>query len=180
MTYPEERNLNERCIVFPTSGPPIGNYLYNNNVQIVQSHDSVAIESEMAHDTRIVPLNSKHGATALSPFMGDSIGWYEGDTLVVETINAQRTGSVVPISPAAKITERFSRYNDNQIFYEFTVDDPTNYTQVWKGQMSLNRGSQMYEYACHEGNYGLEGILAGGRANDKLGKRNGGANDRNE
>ena len=177
---PEERNVSERCIIFPTSGPPIGNFLYNNNVQIVQSRDSVAIVSEMAHDTRIIPLNAKHVATVLAPWMGDSIGWYDGDTLVVETINIQRPGATIPISPAAKITERFSRYNKDQVFYEFEVNDPTTYTQVLKGQMSLNRSPQIYEYACHEGNYGLEGILAGGRANDVLGKRNGGVNDRSE
>ncbi len=168
--HPEERNLNERCIILGTSGPPIGNYLYNNNLRIIQSPDHVVIESEMIHDARIIPLNAKHGPKELAPWMGDSIGWWEGDTLVVETINMTRGGSSVQVSPAGKIIERFSRYNDKQVFYEFEVHDPELYTQAWKGQMSLNHQPSMYEYACHEGNHGLLGILEGGRVADKDGR----------
>jgi hypothetical protein len=101
--------------------------------------------------------------------MGDSIGWYEGDTLVVETINMQRGGGSVRLSETGKIIERFTRYNDRQVFYEFEVHDPELYTQVWKGQMSLNAAPGMYEYACHEGNYGLLNILSGGREADRRG-----------
>jgi len=168
--HPEERNLNERCIILGTSGPPIGNYLYNNNLRIMQSPDHVVIESEMIHDARIIPLNAKHKPKELTPWMGDSIGWYEGDTLVVETVNMQRGGSGITISPSGKITERFSRYNDKQVFYEFEVNDPETYTQPWKGQMALNASPGMYEYACHEGNYGLLGILEGGRVADRQGR----------
>ena len=168
--HPEERNLNERCIILGTSGPPIGNYLYNNNLQIVQSPDHVVIVSEMIHDARIIPLNATHKAKELSPWMGDSIGWWEGDTLVVETINMTRGGSGVMISPSGKITERFSRYSEKQVFYEFEVDDPSIYSQTWKGQMALNASDGMYEYACHEGNHGLLGILEGGRAADRDGR----------
>jgi len=177
---PEERNLNERCIILNTSGPPIGNYLYNNNLRIVQSPDHVVIESEMIHDTRIIPLNAKHGPKALAPWMGDSIGWWDGDTLVVETVNMTRGGSTIQISPAGKITERFSRYNDKQVFYEFEVDDPTYYTQTWKGQMALNSSPGLYEYACHEGNMGLLGILEGGRQADRTGRNSSEAGDREE
>ena len=177
---PEERNLNERCIILGTSGPPIGNYLYNNSLRIVQSPDHVVIESEMIHDARIIPLNAKHRAKELTPWMGDSIGWWEGDTLVVETVNMTRGGSSVQISPTGKIIERFSRYNDKQVFYEFEVDDPALYSQVWKGQMSLNSIPSMYEYACHEGNHGLLGILEGGRVADKEGRNISEDGDREE
>ena len=168
--HPEERNLNERCIILGTSGPPIGNYLYNNNLRIIQSPNHVVIESEMIHDARIIPLNAEHKPKELTPWMGDSIGWWEGDTLVVETINMTRGGNQVQLSPAGKIIERFSRYNDKQVFYEFEVHDPSIYSQVWKGQMSLNAVDGMYEYACHEGNHGLIGILEGGRTADREGR----------
>jgi hypothetical protein len=177
---PEERNLNERCIILGTSGPPIGNYLYNNNLRIIQSPDHVVIESEMIHDARIIPLNAKHGPKELAPWMGDSIGWWEGDTLVVETVNMTRGGSGVQLSPSGKITERFSRYNADQVFYEFEVDDPSLYSQVWKGQMSLNASPNMFEYACHEGNHGLLGILEGGRAADRDGRNISEEGDREE
>ena len=114
--------------------------------------------------------NATHKAKELSPWMGDSIGWWEGDTLVVETINMTRGGSGVMISPSGKITERFSRYSEKQVFYEFEVDDPSIYSQTWKGQMALNASDGMYEYACHEGNHGLLGILEGGRAADRDGR----------
>ena len=177
---PEERNLNERCIILNTSGPPIGNYLYNNNLRIVQSPNHVVIESEMIHDTRIIPLNAKHGPKELSPWMGNSIGWWEGDTLVVETVNMTRGGSTVQLSPNGKITERFSRYNDGQVFYQFEVEDPELYTQAWKGQMALNSSPGLYEYACHEGNMGLLGILEGGREADRSGRSASEAGDREE
>jgi hypothetical protein len=166
---PEERNLNERCIILGTSGPPIGNYLYNNTLRITQSPDHVVIESEMIHDARVVPLNAKHRPKELAPWMGDAVGWYEGDTLVVETVNMQRGGGSVRLSEGGKIIERFTRYNDRQVFYEFEVHDPELYSQVWKGQMSLNAAPGMYEYACHEGNYGLQNILQGGREADRKG-----------
>jgi hypothetical protein len=184
---PEERNLNERCLILGTSGPPIGNYLYNNNLRIVQSPNAVVIESEMIHDARIVPLAKNaaeaeklHKPTAVTQWMGDSVGWWDGDTLVIETTNMTRGGGSAPISPTGKITEKFTRYNDKQVFYEFVVDDPTIYTQPWKGQMGLNAVSDIYEYACHEGNYALEHILAGGRQNDRNGIKNDGSKDGSE
>jgi hypothetical protein len=167
---PEERNLNERCIILGTSGPPIGNYLYNNTTRITQSPDHVVIESEMIHDARIIPIGGKHKPPQLAPWMGDSIAWYEGDTLVVETINMQRGGGSVQLSEGGKIIERFTRYNERQVFYEFEVNDPELYTQVWKGQMSLNAVNGMYEYACHEGNYAMPGIMEAGRKADREGR----------
>jgi hypothetical protein len=177
---PEERNINERCIILGTSGPPIGNYLYNNNLTIVQSPNHVVIESEMIHDARIIPLNAKHRPPEVTQWMGDSVGWYEGDTLVIETVNMTRGGGGVPISPGGKIIERFSRYNDKQVFYEFEVNDPSLYSQVWKGQMALNAVSGMYEYACHEGNYAMHSILEGGRKNDRMGIKNDSSKDGTE
>ncbi len=181
--HPEERSLGERCIVQPTPGPPIGQYLYNNNVRITQSPTHVVIEAEMINDARIITLNGDRRPDALKPWMGDSIGWWEGDTLVVETVNfkpAQTRTYGVFLSEGGKIVERFTRYNDRQILYEFEVHDPKVYSQVWKAQMSMNNGQQMYEYACHEGNYGLEGILAGGRNNDRKGVSNDDGGDRSE
>ncbi|MBI1361211.1 MAG: hypothetical protein GC155_13120 [Alphaproteobacteria bacterium] len=171
---PEERSLAERCIFFGRSaGPPLTNGLYNNNYRITQSANAVAIEAEMIHETRIIRLNAKHDPAVLNRYAGDSIGWWEGDTLVVETVNMNSTGGgSAPLTPSGKIIERFTRYNEKQVLYEFEVDDPALYTQVWKGEMGLNAAPNLYEYACHEGNYGLSGILSGGRANDRKGVSN--------
>lgn len=171
--HPEQRSLGERCIlgIAGSGGPPLGVSLYNNNVQIVQTEDDVMILAEMIHDVRIVRLASEHPDDGAQPYMGDSIGWWEGDTLVVETVDvhpAQRRDGRVLLSGEGKITERFSRVNDRQILYEFEVDDPAVYAQVWRGETSLNLIDEpIYEYACHEGNYGLAGILAGGRSADR-------------
>ncbi len=171
---PEERSLAERCIFFGRSaGPPLTNGLYNNNYRITQSAGAVAIEAEMIHETRIVRLNARHEPAEVNRYAGDSIGWWEGDTLVVETINMNAAGGgSAPLTPSGKIIERFTRYNDKQVLYEFEVNDPALYTQVWKGEMGLNAAPNLYEYACHEGNYGLSGILSGGRANDRNGVSN--------
>jgi len=181
---PEERGAGERCIVGfgGSGGPPMMNVLYNNNYQIVQSPDHVVILVEMNHDARIIPLNAKHRPKALNPYLGDSIGWWEGDTLVVETINVNpEGGGQVQLSPSGKIIERFTRYSDTQILYEFEVHDPALYSQVWKGEVGLNAvNEQVYEYACHEGNHGLIGILEGGRAADRQGRDIREAGDRDE
>jgi hypothetical protein len=179
---PEERGMAERCIFFGgSSGPPLMNGLYNNNYRITQSKDAVIIVAEMIHEPRIVRLNAKHGPAALNKYAGDSIGWWEGDTLVVETINVNPTGGgQATITPAGKIIERFTRYNEKQVLYEFEVNDPALYTQAWKGEIGLNAAPDLYEYACHEGNYGLDGILRGGRANDRKGVVNKASGGREE
>ena len=181
---PEERGAGERCIVGfgGTGGPPMMNVLYNNNYQIIQAKDHVVIVVEMNHDARIIPLNAKHRPTALNPYLGDSIGWWEGDTLVVETVNINPNGGgQVQLSPNGKIIEKFTRYSDTQVLYEFEVHDPTIYSQVWKGEVGLNQvKDHVYEYACHEGNYGLHGILEGGRAADRGGKNIQEKGDRDE
>jgi hypothetical protein len=179
---PEERGMAERCIFFGgSSGPPIMNGLYNNNYRITQSRDHVIIVAEMIHEPRIIKLNAKHGPAALNKYAGDSIGWWEGDTLVVETVNVNPTGGgQASITDKGKVIERFTRYNDKQILYEFEVHDPSLYSQVWKGEVGLNAAPDLYEYACQEGNYGLEGILAGGRANDRKGVANRSSGSREE
>jgi hypothetical protein len=133
----------------------------------------------MNHDARIVRLNDrKHLPAYMRPWMGDSVGWWEGDTLVVETTNFNPGESLRPyfnnsilLSPQAKVTERFTRVSPTQILYRFEVDDPATYSQVWKAEMPLNAArGPVYEYACHEGNYALPGILAGARKADHDGK----------
>jgi hypothetical protein len=160
---------------------------YNDNYRIVQSPTHVIINVEMVHDTRIIPLypSAEAARAARTPdaikfWLGKSAGWWEGDTLVVETAAfhpSQFTGGRVAVSDTGKVTERFTRYSDEQVLYEFEINDPALYSQVWKGEMGLNRLAggmdDVYEYACHEGNYGMEGILAGARGNE----RNGIAND---
>ncbi len=179
---PENRPLGERCILGfgSTAGPPMLNVLYNNNYQIVQSKDAVAILVEMNHDVRIVRLTDrKHPPAGVRPWMGDSVGWWEGDTLVVETTNFNPGESLRPyfdnsilLSPNAKVTERFTRVSATQILYQFQVDDPATYSQVWKAEMPMNAApGPVYEYACHEGNYALPGILAGARKADKEGRK---------
>jgi hypothetical protein len=167
-TGPEIRTMGDRCLVSFANqgGPPLSNAMYNNNVRIVQTPDHVLLEIEMNHDARIVRIQKpgeakKRVPGALKQWFGDSIGWWEGDTLVVETRNMRSAGRI-QLSDQGKITERFRRVSDLEIDYTYDVDDPVNYTQVWKGQMPLRKSKeQVYEYACHEGNYALEGILRG-------------------
>jgi hypothetical protein len=179
---PEALPLPERCLIgfSGAGGPGMLNTIYNNNYQIVQTPDHVAILVEMVHDTRIIPLfKSKAAAQAahrpanLSFWLGDSVGWWEGDTLVVEVTNVNpqqgRAGPVF-LTGQGKVTERFTRLSPAQIFYEFQVEDPTYYTQTWRAEMSLNaRKESIYEYACHEGNYAMEGILRGARSQEAQG-----------
>jgi len=176
---PEQRPLGERCMVgFGSSGgPPMLPVLYNNNLQIVQSEDYVMILAEMNHDARIIRLNSEHLGDQFSPWLGDSIGYWEGDTLVVETVNFHPQQSfrfaikhVLYIPPTAKVTERFTRSGADEILYEFTVEDEDAYTQAWTAQIPFRTATgALYEYACHEGNYALPGILAGARREEREG-----------
>ena len=167
---PENRSLGERCILSfgSSAGPPMLPLLYNNNYQIVQSKDEVAIEVEMVHDVRHIRLTDKHLPPSMKLWMGDSIGHWEGDTLVVETTNMRPEQAFRGASPQQKVTERFTRVNDKQIDYRFTVSDPQIYTAPYTGEVALNATKgPIYEYACHEGNYALPGILAGARAEEK-------------
>ena len=173
----EVRPLPERCLMSFTgsAGPVMNNGLYNNTYQIVQSPNSVMILTEMIHDVRVIPIvksaaEAKHGPSEIPKWGGDSVGWYEGETLVVKTVNSHPKQRSY-ISPQGVVTERYTRWSDNEIFYEFKVEDPTLYTSAWGGEMSLIVSNEpLYEYACHEGNYGFTGIMGGARALDRAGR----------
>ena len=170
---PEQRPLGERCIVGfgSTGGPPMLPVLYNNNYQIVQSPGFVMILVEMNHDARVIRLDSEHLPDTVRPWMGDSIGRWEGDTLVVETTNfhpGQSFRAAIKhqfyVTRDAVVTERFTRLGPEEILYRFEVEDPGAYSENWIGEVALRRTDDtIYEYACHEGNYALPGILAGAR-----------------
>ena len=170
---PENRSAAERCTVGygSTGTPPMLNVLYNNHVQFFQADDIISILAEMNHNARMVRMGAEHRGPALRQWLGDSIGHWEGDTLVVKTTNfhpanSQRSSQAQRfyLQPDTVVTEHFTRVSDDVIFYEYWVDDPDIFTQVWKGEMPLWRTEgPLYEYACHEGNYSLPGILAGAR-----------------
>ncbi|HET9160084.1 MAG TPA: hypothetical protein VFN88_05685 [Caulobacteraceae bacterium] len=164
---PEDRTLGDRCIVFGRSAaaPMLPNGFYNNSYQFAQNKDEVVIEVEMAHDARHISLNRKeHLPSNIRPWFGDSIGHWEGDTLVVETTNMPERQAYNGSWQNLKITERFTRVANDRLLYQFTIDDPTIWEKPWGGEYEFSPlKGQMYEYACHEGNYALEGILAGER-----------------
>jgi hypothetical protein len=171
---PETRPQAERCVIgFSGSyGPVMNNGMYNSTMQFVQTPSHVMIQVEMIHDVRVIPIFADRASVTFSPvpkWGGDSAGWYEGDTLVVETRNPHPSQRAM-ISSSGKLTERFSRWNDKQVLYEFEVDDPSMYSQAWKGEMALNASKPMYEYACHEGNHAMPGILGGARQLESEGK----------
>lgn len=175
--HPEERSLGERCVVgFGSSGgPPMLNVLYNNHYQIVQSPGYVMIMVEMNHDARIIRLDSDHNPDNMKPWLGDSVGWWEGQTLVVKTKNhhpQQKFRAAIRhqilMMEEAEVTERFTRVSKDEILYQFEVNDKKAYRDVWKGEMPLRATEdKIYEYACHEGNYAMANILAGARAEEK-------------
>lgn len=181
---PEERGLSERCIIIGNAGPPLGQYLYNNNFQIVQTDSDFVLLSEMIHDVRIAKIGGQHQKDDREQWHGDSVAHWEGDTMVVETTNinrTQRNAGGTFLSASGKLTERFTRINPTQILYAFEVNDPAVYTSPWRGEMPLNLLKQnVYEYACHEGNYGIVNILSGGRENDRQGKAQTGGESRSE
>lgn len=174
---PEGRPMAERCIIGfgSTGGPPMTNVMYNNNYQIVQGPDTVMILVEMNHDARVIRMNAEHHPESVRPWLGDSIGWWEDDTLVIETTNFNAGESLrlyyassFYVSPAATVTERLTRVAEDEIFYEFEVRDPDIYTRPWRAEMVLNATEgPIYEYACHEGNYALPNILGGARQEER-------------
>ncbi|MBV56816.1 MAG: hypothetical protein CMQ12_09620 [Gammaproteobacteria bacterium] len=166
---PEGRGLGERCLLAfgNSSGPVMSPVMYNSHMQIVQSPGYVSIIVEMAHDARIIRITDERSptSTAHQKWMGDSIGRWDGDTLIVETRNYNHWMNYRG-APTENLTviETFRRESSNKIIYGFTVDDPSVYTAQWSGEYPLSRMSEsIYEYACHEGNYGIIGILAGAR-----------------
>jgi hypothetical protein len=169
---PELRPLGERCILGfgSTSGPPMLPVLYNNFKQIVQTPDAVMILVEMNHDARVIRLNKPHAPPTIRKWLGDSVGRWEGDTLVVETTNFTSKTRYRGASENLKVTERFTRLDDNTLLYRFTIDDPSTWTRPWSGEYPFVRAQaddRLYEYACHEGNYAFEGILKGERLLEK-------------
>ena len=174
----EDRGLAERCLLGFNSGPPIVPAGYNQNIQIFQTADHVVILHEMVHDARIVPLDGRgHLPAGVRQWMGDSRGYWDGDTLVVESRNfSAKTASFNPsVAQAAgsgetlQLTERFSRTGDDTLLYEYTVNDPATFTRPFTAALSMKRGVGMFEYACHEGNYGLPNMLAGARVAERSG-----------
>jgi hypothetical protein len=171
-TGAEIRPVGERCLASfgSQAGPPLNNAMYNNNFQFVQTPDHLMIDVEMNHDARIIAIDRQASPKTARPdavkqWFGDSLARWEGDTLVVVTRNLNPTQLQVgafPISEKGKVTEWFKRVSDDVIDYRFEVADPTYYTQTWTGQMPLRRSKErVFEYACHEGNYALPGILRG-------------------
>jgi hypothetical protein len=179
---PEDMTTIERCITWISSGPPMLPTFYNNNYQVIQTHDHLMILAEMIHDTRVIPLDGRPHEN-IPQWMGDSRGHWEGDTLVVETINfnGRRGWFGTPMTEGGggkrpdqkmKVTERFTRMAPDILLYQFTVDDPGIYTKPWSGEIPMRAtAGPVYEYACHEGNYGMPLILTGARADEqKAGK----------
>ena len=168
-TGPEDRPLWERCIIGFNSGPPMLPSAYNNNVQLLQTPDHVVILNEMVHNARIVPLDGRdHLTTRLRQQVGDSRGHWEGDTLVVETTNFLRETGFTGSGEALRLVERFTRPDSGTLVYEFTIEDPQHFTEPWTAVIPMRRNLEpMFEYACHEGNYGMTNLLAGARADDR-------------
>ena len=180
---PENRALTERCIVWPTAGPPMMPSFYNNNYQIVQSPGYVVILVEMIHDARVIPTNgSAHLPQSVRQWLGDSRGHDslpigQGNTLVVETTKFSAKTNFRGSSPGMHLTERFTRTAPGTLLYEFTVDDPAAFTKRWSAEVPMNQLNMnqaegaIMEYACHEGNYAMSGMLAGARAEEAKTKK---------
>lgn len=173
---PEDVPLRERCLIGfgNTGGPGMLNTLYNNTYRFVLTDDHLVILVEMVHDARIAPIfdskaeaQASHKPDAIAQWLGDTVAWWEGDTLVMETVNvhpAQASQSNVPLSPEGKVTERLRRVSDDQIHYSFEFDDPGHYSEPWTAELSFSPvEGDVYKYACHEGNYAMNGILGGAR-----------------
>ena len=167
---PEDRGAFERCLLGFNAGPPMHPSGYNNNVQIFQTPDSVALLIEMVHDLRVVPLDGRpHLPESMRQWKGDSRGRWEGDTLVVETRNFTEATSFRGSGPNMHLVERFTRLSPDRLLYEFTIDDPESFTKPWTVAVPMQKTDQpIYEYACHEGNYSMMNILAGARAQERM------------
>ena len=173
---PEDLGLSERCMLGFNAGPPMLPSAYNNNIRILQTPDHVVILNEMIHDARIVPLGDKpHLPDGIRQWLGDSRGHWDGDTLVVESTNfTAKTGSFYTVIRAygsgdtLRLVERFTREDDDRLRYEFTIDDPATFTQPITGMIPMQRSdAPLFEYACHEGNYGMTNLLAGARVQER-------------
>jgi len=165
--------LQDRCLAFVTAGPPMLPYSYNSNYQIIQTDREVIIHAEMAHDTRIIHMDGRsHLPQSVRLWLGDSLGHWEGTTLVVDTTNFNDAGGFYGDAGGMfgwdrnlHVVERFNLFDANTILYRFEIDDPTAFTSPWKGELTMARSpGPIYEYACHEGNYGLANLLNGSRS----------------
>jgi hypothetical protein len=161
---PEDLALAERCLLGFSGGPPMLPSLYNNYLRIVQTADHVVILAEMVHDARVVRIDSEHGPEEMRRWLGDSIGYWDGDTLVVETRNFRDDTGLYGGDQNLVVVERFSRAKNGNLNYHFRVEDPTAWTAPWAGEYEWQASdSRVFEYACHEGNYALGNILRGAR-----------------
>jgi hypothetical protein len=166
---PEDRNLWERCILAPNAGPPMLPSAYNNNVQIFQTPTHVVVFNEMINDARIIPLDGRpHIPAAIRQWKGDSRGRWEGGTLVVETTNFRDDSAFRGATANLQLVERFSRAGPDTLLYEFTATDTATWSRPWSVALPMSKADgPIYEYACHEGNYGMLNMLAGARAQEK-------------
>jgi hypothetical protein len=164
---PEDRSTGERCILGFNAGPPMNPGGYNMNVQVFQNKDYVVLLNEMVHNARIVPLDNRP-RTNLRQWQGESRGRWDGNTLVVETYGFYDRTSLQNSGPTTKVVERFTRIAPDVLLYDYTVSDPTTWTKPYSAQIPMVKSAlPIYEYACHEGNYGMFGLLSGARAVDK-------------
>ncbi len=166
---PETRPLGERCIIWPGEGPPMLPEAYNSNIQIQQGPGYVAILQEMIHDVRIIPLDGRpHLDPKIRQWMGDSRGHWEGNSLVVDTTNFTNRTNFRGSTENLHVIERFTRLDTNTIRYEFTIEDPMTWAQPWRAELPLTKTTgPIFEYACHEGNFGMANTLSGARAAEK-------------
>jgi hypothetical protein len=167
---PEQRSLGERCILSfgSSAGPPMLPSMYNSNYKIVQAPGFVVIEAEMVHDARIVRIGDQHAPASVRKWMGDSVGRWEGDSLVIETKYFRPDQSYRGSSQDMVVTERLTRVANDQINYRFTIDDPATFTSPFTGELAFTAyADNLFEYACHEGNYALSGIMLGAREEEK-------------
>jgi hypothetical protein len=159
---PEARPYAERCIVTRTSGPPMQPGSYNLNVQFVQTSAYFMIMNEMIHNVRVVRMNKEHRDGPSMNWEGDSVGHWEGDTLVVDTVNFWKGTAFADSTSTMHLVEKFTRTGPDSIQYQFTIEDPTTWIAPWTAVIPMRSMDQpIYEYACHEGNYGFHGVMAG-------------------
>ena len=172
---PENRGLAERCLTFVSEGPPMVAPAYNANYQIVQGKGYVAVLVEMMHRIRMIPTDGRpHLASNVRQWNGDSVGHWEGDTLVVDTTNFTDKTNFRGSGDKLHVIERFSRPSEDTLLYQFTVDDPETWTKPWTAEIAMPKvDGQVYEYACQEGNYGMANILSGARAAEKAAQKGG-------
>lgn len=172
--HPEQRSGSERCLTSSAGSAPMMTIPANNLHQIVQTPGAIVISSESMHEARVIRVNAKHAPSSITAYTGDSIGWWEGDTLVVETKNYKQGTAVGSffLSQSATVTERFTLLGRDELGYAFTIEDPLYYTRPWTGETRFRRSSErMFEYACHEGNYALRFMLQAARAMEEAAQR---------